>query len=314
MRLFAILGTGALLAGCAAGTHPSPAAPPAGAEALSLLGDTLRVPALTAAVRARYQAQLDSAQRAVDADPADPDALIWLGRRTAYLGRYRDAIAVYDRGIARWPADARFYRHRGHRWITVREFARARRDLARAAELIRGRPDEVEPDGLPNARGIPTSTLRTNVFYHLGLAEWLLGGTAAARDAWLECLRAAGNPDMDIATRYWLYLAERRLGRPAAARDLLAPVRADQDIIENTGYHRLLLVFKGDLPADSVMYGAEGLEGATTAYGLAAWQLAEGNRPQAEFFLRRARSGGQWAAFGFIAAEADLAALAAGRL
>ncbi len=312
MRPLVAACAGALLAGCAARPGPAPAPPPAGAEAVSLLGDTLRAPALAAEVRRRYEAQLDSARRAAAADPDDADALIWVGRRTAYLGHYREAIAVFSRGIERWPRDARFYRHRGHRWITVREFSRARRDLERAAELMRARPDEVEPDGLPNARGIPTSTLRTNILYHLGLAHWLLGDPVRARAAWQECLRAAGNPDMDVATRYWLYLADRRLGRTIAAQQLLEPVRADLDIIENHSYHRLLLVFKGDLPVDSLA-GGEGLDGATTAYGLGAWQLAEGHRPPAVAYLRRARAGGQWAAFGFIAAEADLAALAAGR-
>jgi len=174
---------------------------------------------------------------------------------------------------------------------------------------MRRQPDAIEPDGLPNARNTPTSTLQSNVWYHLGLAHWLRNDVGAALAAWQQCLRVATNPDMDVATRYWLYLAQRRLGNGPAAVALLEPVRRDQDIIENGSYHRLLLVFKGVLPVDSVTNDA-GQGGATTAYGLAAWLDAEGNHPQSEYFLRRARSGGQWASFGYIAAEADLARMA----
>jgi len=285
---------------------------PAGAEAISLLGDTLRPMPLSDATRALYQSRLDSATRATQANPRDPDALIWLGRRTAYLGRYREAIGIFARGVEQFPDDARFLRHRGHRWLSVREFTRARDDLDRAARLVRGKPDEVEPDGLPNARGVPTSTLQTNIWYHLALARYLLGDFPGAASAWDSCLRLSGNPDMEIASRYWLYLALRRAGRSGDAAAVLAPVRADLDIIENRSYHRLLLVFKGALRSDSVML-AEGLDGATTNYGLGAWQLAEGNEAQAQYFFRRAMSGGQWPSFGYLAAEADLARAGATR-
>mgnify|MGYP006178114509 CR=1 FL=1 len=48
-------------------------------------------------------------------------------------------------------------------------------DLERAASLVRGRPDEVEPDGAPNRFNIPTSTLQSNIWYHLGLAYYMRG-------------------------------------------------------------------------------------------------------------------------------------------
>ena len=279
---------------------------PEGAEAISLLGDTLRPLPLSDAMRSAYQARLDSAQRAVAANPADADALIWLGRRTAYLGRYREAIAIFTRGVERFPSDPRFLRHRGHRWISVRETQRAAADLDHAARLVRGTADVVEPDGLPNARGIPTSTLHTNIWYHLGLAHYLRADYARALEAYRACLAASRNPDMDVAARYWLYLTLRRLGRSAEAAAVLEPVRADLDIIENRSYHRLLLVYKGLLTADSITRG-EGVDGATTAYGLGAFMLVQGDAIQAEYFFRRAMSGGQWPSFGFIAAEAELA-------
>ena len=50
------------------------------------------------------------------------------GAGAGQAAAYRDAIATFSRGIARFPDNAKFYRHRGHRYITVREFAKAQAD------------------------------------------------------------------------------------------------------------------------------------------------------------------------------------------
>src|SRR4029434_935594 len=110
---------------------------------------------------------LTTARAALSKAPGDPEALIWVGRRTAYLGRYREAIGIFADGVQRFPADARFLRHRGHPHLTVRECATAIADLERPHTLVVGKPDEVEPDGQPNAQGIPLTTLQSNIRYHL---------------------------------------------------------------------------------------------------------------------------------------------------
>src|SRR4029079_14854032 len=113
-------------------------------------------------------------------DPSSADAAIWLGRRLAYLGRFPEAIEAFTQGIAIHPADARLYRHRGHRYITTRRFDREVADLTKASQLVAGKQDEVEPDGAPNKAGIPRSTLQSNIWYHLGLAQYLSGDFDAA--------------------------------------------------------------------------------------------------------------------------------------
>ncbi len=309
MRLH-VLGTlllGLLLADCGARTDSDRSA----FEAISLLQDTLTAPALGDSIRAARERQLAEARTAYERD-SSADGLVWVGRRSAYLGRYRDAVDVFTAGIAKFPEDARFYRHRGHRYITLRQLDLAVQDLERAALLIAGRPDEVEPDGQPNARNIPTSTLQSNIWYHLGLAYYLRGDFANALRAYQECLKVSKNPDMLVATSNWLYLTLRRLNRPAEATAALAPIRGDMDIIENGTYHRLLLMYQGDVPPDSVLRlsptGEPSLEDVTTAYGVGAWHLVNG-RPTDAVRIFRAVVGarGQWAAFGYLAAEAELA-------
>ncbi|HEX7122691.1 MAG TPA: hypothetical protein VF178_10015 [Gemmatimonadaceae bacterium] len=279
-------------------------------EATSLFGQPLYRPVPTGEALARMERELAAAQRAYDHAPTDPDSIIWLGRRLAYLGRYNDAIAKYSEGIAHHANDARLYRHRGHRFITVRRFADAIRDFERAASLVRGQPDEIEPDGQPNARNIPTSTLQSNIWYHLGLARYLTGDFEGALAAYRENMAVAKNPDMQVAVSYWLYMTLRRLGRDAEADRVLEPITAGMDIIENGSYHRLLLMFKGELPTDSLLRDFDaggGLDDVTTAYGVASWHLINGRQSEAEAILKRVLSArGQWAAFGYIASEAEL--------
>lgn len=274
-------------------------------EAVALDGRALRRPVLPDETERAHEARLAEARADYAREPG-ADQLIWVGRRLGYLGRYRDAIAQFSAGVAAFPRDARFLRHRGHRYLTTRQFALALQDFRAAAALIAGTADQVEPDGLPNARGIPTSTLHTNVYYHLGLTHYLRGENAAALDAWRLCLAASKNPDMEAATRYWLYLVQRRLGLDAEAVATLAAVHADWDILENHAYFGMLLRFRGDA-ADATPAVADvgQLEDATAAYGLAQWLRLQGRKAEAEALLTRLLDGPQWAAFGYLAAEAD---------
>ena len=283
---------------------------PAGAEARSLFGEPLVPPAPSPEARALLESRLAEARRAYDNAPTNGDSIIWLGRRTAYLGRYREAIDIFSRGIAVLPADARMYRHRGHRYITVRKFDSAIVDLAKAAALVQGLPDVVEPDGVPNARNTPTSTLQSNVWYHLGLAYYVRGEWDRALSAYRECLKVSRNPDMLVATSHWLYMTLRRMGREQDAAQILTLVTPDMDIIENGAYHRLLLMYKEQLPVDSLLRtGAaadSALDDATVGYGVGNWHLYNGRRDEAIRTFRRVLAGSQWASFGYIAAEADL--------
>jgi predicted TIM-barrel fold metal-dependent hydrolase len=284
------------------------AGPESQAPVTSLLGEPLAPLALEPGDEARMQAQLAEAVAAWEKDTDDADALIWVGRRTAYLGRYREAIDLYTQGIARHPADARMYRHRGHRYLTVREIDRAIADLEKADALIAGSPDEVEPDGLPNARNVPTSTLNSNVWYHLALAYYLQGDFNRAADTWRRALDAVANADNRVASGNWLYLALRRAGRDAEAARVLGPVTADLDVIENGSYHQLLLMYKGERTPEALLAAAETEGGdAAVRYGVSAWMLVTGRRREAEAIWARLLAGPDWAAFGHLAAEAEVA-------
>jgi dipeptidyl aminopeptidase/acylaminoacyl peptidase len=278
-------------------------------EATSLLGRPLTAPALSAERERTLETNLEAATAEFVKSPDDADAIIWLGRRTAYLGRFRDAIDVYTRGLARHPRDARLLRHRGHRYLTVREIDKAVADLQRASELIRNAPDQVEPDGEPNARNIPTSTLHFNVWYHLGLARYLKGDFAGAESAYRECLAVSrDNPDRLVAASDWLYLTLRRLGKEREAAALLTPITKDMAVIENTAYWNRLLLYKGVKTADELRAAvASPVDAATYGYGIATWHLVNGRADLARTLYQENVGNPQWPAFGVLASEAELA-------
>ena len=309
MRSPTLLATVLLSACVAPDPFPLPSGEP-GVQAVSLLGDSLVPAPAPDSVRAAQRVQLDSAHATLVARPDDPNAWIWLGRRLAYLGYYQAALAAYTTALARHPGDARLLRHRGHRHITVRDLDGAIEDFTRAAALVEGMPDEVEPDGQPNARGIPTSTLQFNIWYHLGLAHYLRGDFEQALRAYRECLAVSANPDALVATSYWLYLTERRLGRDSAAAAVLDPIAANLQVIENEAYYRLLLLFRGGGSADDVLASgrsADAVQNATVGYGVGAWLLMNGDTARAGEVFRQILAGPQWAAFGYIAAESEVA-------
>ncbi len=267
-------------------------------------------PALTNAVAFEHSKKLELAARTYANEPT-ADNLIWYARRKGYLGKYKDAVESLTIGISKFPSDARMYRHRGHRYITLRCFDDAIKDFEKAAKLVKGKPDEVEPDGLPNPQNIPTSTLQSNIWYHLGLAYYLKRDWKRAIDAYKEAIKVSKNKDMLAATSHWYYMALRRATKPVDAQRLLDPIDGDFEVIENEDYLKLLRLYRNEVKPemllDSIGEKAETLGNASLGYGLGNWYYYNGDSVRAMNIFRKILAGNQWASFGYIAAEAEMA-------
>ncbi|HRH44001.1 MAG TPA: tetratricopeptide repeat protein [Pyrinomonadaceae bacterium] len=263
-------------------------------------------PILSENARKVYETKLAEAKTDYEKNP-NADAIIWFGRRVAYLGDYKQSINIFTEGTNKFPKDARFYRHRGHRFITIRCFDEAIKDFETAAKLIKGKPDEIEPDGLPNVRNIPTSTLQSNIFYHLGLAYYLKGNFKKAVKAYWECLKVSKNDDMHVATVHWLYMTLRRMDKEKEAKIAITSVGYNLDIIENYDYYKLIKLYQGKLkPEDLLKLDSDTLGNVSLGYGVGNWYLYNGKTDEAMKLFRQITGGNQWASFGFIAAEAEL--------
>ncbi|MFT6053529.1 MAG: tetratricopeptide (TPR) repeat protein [Roseivirga sp.] len=272
-------------------------------EAISLLGDTLiAIPPGQKAIDNYLERKAN-----FEADPS-ADNWVWYGRFTAYQGNYNKAIDEYSLAIEKFPNDARFYRHRGHRYISIRQFDKAIADFEKAAELREGSTNEIEPDGAPNAQNIPVSTLDGNIFYHLGLAYYLNGDLEPALAAYKKAIAASRMDDNIVSGTHWVYMILRRMGKEEEALKALDVINKDMEIIENYAYYDLCLFYKGELSLEELTKAGEGELSSNDAvnYGIGNWYLYNGDEPKAGEIYESILTQPVWASFGYIAAEADV--------
>lgn len=270
-------------------------------------------PELVSPLGKRLYAEADAkgavtkADEALAKDPENLDLLLTAARARDEVWRFGESIALYTRGIGRAPDDFRFYRFRGHRYISTRQFDKAASDLEKAWKLA------------------PSSF---DVAYHLGLAYYLQGRHARAAEVYGACLamtgsaappklpegfrgcaEAAAEDNSRVAITEWRYRALRRAGRDGEARKLLETIDDAMKVTSNDIYYRSLLFYRG-LRTEEQIFDAGKLEGnqlSTLGYALANHHWLEGRRERACQLLRRIVGERTWSAFGYIAAETELA-------
>ncbi|MEM6709685.1 MAG: hypothetical protein AAF648_12960, partial [Pseudomonadota bacterium] len=146
------------------------------------------------------------------------------------------------------------------------------------------------------------------------LAYYLQGDYDTAAERWAECMTYSDNPDLQVATRDWLWMTYRRLNRDEDAAALLEPITPELEVIENDSYLKRLRMYRGELPVNALFTTAaedRALALATQGYGVANWYLVNGDPARAAAMWSEIEATGSWSAFGYIAAEADRARLAA---
>ena len=266
-------------------------------EAITLLGDTLISPVIK---EGKSLDQFKSAQKIYFENQNDPNALIWYGRRAAYLGYYQKAIDLYSEGIKKFPADARFYRHRGHSYISTRQYDKSIKDFTKAIGLIDEKVDQIEPDGLPNKKNIPLTTLNGNIWYHIGLAYYLKNDMNNALKAFSNRSVSHKYDDNIVSSAHWLYMINRRLGDIEGADRIIDKVNSEMDIIENMSYHQSCLFYKGELKESQIVIDDVAL------YSLANWYMYEKNDTiNAKKYYQKLLKNGNPYSFAFIAGESD---------
>ena len=105
----------------------------------------------------------------------------------------------------------------------------------------------------------------------------------------------------------------RRLGKDAEAERLLEPFHTGMNVVENRVYYNRLLMYKGVYaPDDLLRAGGDALTRATYGYAVGNFHLVNGRAAEARTVFEQVTAGEQWAAFGFIASEAELARMKKG--
>ena len=257
----------------------------------------------------------------------------------SYLNQHGEAVRILREGIARNPNSPHLHRHCGHFKISLRRFDDAIPNFQRAVELMDGMDDEIEyyqaelvpeierlilgqkiellaeptpvtEDTLANMKDVYKGTLKSSTWYHFALTHYLRGDFSAAADYYETALQYCVDDDMRVATIDWLYMSLRRAGREDEAQRLLESTDTDMHINEPS-YHRRIRMYKGELqPEDLLAPDASDRRSiATQGYGVGNWYLCNGDADKAVDVFRQVVTHGQPAAFGFIAAEVDLARL-----
>lgn len=274
------------------------------------------------------------------------DRYLYAARFKAYLGKFEDAETILTEALGHFPDNAVMLRNRGHRRISLRKFDEALADLTRASEVIRGTADEhefyqrdTEPDivniildrlddvreqhipvnAATNAatKGMYKSTLHGSIWYHLGIVKYLQGDFQGSFEDFGRSQEAGVDDDAFIATFDWRYMALRRLGRHDEAAQLLEALDTSSLAVADGEdfYLRRLRLYKGESTPDEVLddLSRSLLALATQGYGVGNWFLYNGDEAAAREIFERVVEHGTPHAFGYMAAEAELARLGAQR-
>ena len=234
---------------------------------------------------------------------------IWYGRRLGYINQMDSAIGIFSKGLQKFPNSWKLYRFRGHRYISTRRFQEAIEDLQRAALLMKDSQPELEPDGIPNKINTPLSTYQYNVWYHLGLAYYLIDDLKHAEAAFKNCLTLSDNDDLLVASSDWLYMIYRQNNQTAKAKEILKAIHNNMTIVENDSYWLRLRMYQGNLKPESLLSLDTGasdydLNIATQGYGVGNWYLYNGDTTKAAEIFNKVLEGKSTYAFGYISAEA----------
>ena len=237
-----------------------------------------------------------AARKNLAADNKDPVLLLKLALAQISAWQDKEAVETLTRAIAISPENGDLYTERGHRYLPLREFAKARADLKRAAELT--------PKNMA-------------VYYHLGLSHYFLNEFSEAADAFQRAVETAPNTDERINSTNWLYAALRRAGKTAEEAKALeaVPPEMTNQLPHTRFYLNLVRFFQGKMsieealppePPPSNTDQEVELPFDTVAYGIGNWYLYNGNPAKAQELFRRVLKGHVWVTWGFIGSELEL--------
>jgi tetratricopeptide (TPR) repeat protein len=217
---------------------------------------------------------------------------LWMERGLALAGMYlfREAVESFSKAISLDPFKGIYYRHRAHRHLSCWEFEEARADFVLASRII---PDSWD------------------VWYHLGLSNYLLGEYEKAIDAYKVCYSLSKTDDKLIPVSDWYYMTLMRLGRREEAAKLLEPIHEGMDCKENIAYYNRLKIYKGISPPEELRTPEtreDAIQWVTFTYGLSNFYAFLGDTKKADELRDKIISEdkfGLYYAFGCLAAMVD---------
>ena len=239
-----------------------------------------------------YRAQNDTgpiarAQTALDADPRNPQKFIAVAVAQSGFRQFREAIETLTRGLAVAPNDAMLLRWRGHRYISVREFAKARADLT---------------------RGFAIDSTNYGILYHFGVLRFIEGDFAGAAEMFTRSQPRAPDGGERAGSTDWLWMSLSRAGRGAEAAAMLARHPDSLPTTPGYAYVTRLKLYRAEVTPETMFSPGDttDVQVATLNFGLGDWYMVKGDTAKAKAAFERSVASGGWPGFGFIASEAEL--------
>lgn len=233
------------------------------------------------------------ASAALAANPSNVDLVLALGLAQAGASQFREAIETFSKGIAIAPDNALLYRWRGHRSLSVREFAAAEADLL---------------------HGLAIDRTVYGCWFHLGIVRFVKGDFGGAAEAFRSGLPYVPNAGELKGSVDWLWMSLSRAGRAGEASALLARHLDTLATAPDYAYAKRVRLYRGEITPDQLITASDsaGLQQATLRFGLGNWYLVRGDTVRALEQFRAAVASNGWAGFGFILSEVELRRLTSG--
>ena len=235
------------------------------------------------------------------------DSYVEIGRQLVATARYKEAVDDYSEGLEKFPNSFKLLRHRGHRYLTLRMLDMVIKDLSKASDLIKSKPDSWEVD----ATGKQTDTYQHQIDYYLGVYYFLTKSYKQAVAAFEKSLKEAHEPNEIVGTTDWLYNAYQRNGQKSQAEKLINTMTMDEKADHEQAYFRRILLYKGmitpsELVDESTAPDKMSIQDVTKLYGLANWYGYQGNEKKAKELYAKIIQSKSWPAFAYLASEVEL--------
>ncbi len=249
------------------------------------------------------------AEKAFNENPDNEINIINYGIKLADLGRFQEAISIYEEGLVKFPESHKIRRYIGQQYLTTRQFDKAILSLSEAINYANGKPViESEHKNLKYNKKT-TYNVKFNIWYYLGLSYYMKGNYDKAISSFRKCEKYTNNNDLKVVITNWLYTAFAKIGNLDLAEAEIMSIPTNMRLVEikSRKYHDLIMLYRG-LVTPSILTKRNGID-ADVGYGIGNYYLVNGQVENAISAFNRVISTEQQAFVGYIAIESELEVL-----
>ena len=233
--------------------------------------------------RASAERILLKVEKTFNENPENEFNIINYGIKLADLGRFQEAINIYNESLIKFPESYKIRRYIGQQYLTTRQFEEAITSLSEAITYANDSPViESEHSDLKKSK---------------------------KKTSFRKCEKYTNNNDLKVVIANWLYTAFAKIGNLDLAEAEIMSIPTNMRLLETKSrkYHDLIMLYRG-LVTPSILIKRNGID-ADVGYGIGNYYLINGQVENAISAFNRVISTEQQERIGYMAIEAELAVL-----